>query len=101
MKKLISLALTCALLSSCSLFRIHKMDVQQGNLYDQAEVSRLRTGMSTSEVKAIIGEPVMVNVLADNRLDYVYTNQPGHEEMSVKRLTCLFQNNRLVKVEQN
>ena len=101
MKKLISLALFCALLSGCSYFKIHKMDITQGNVYTQAEVSRLRTGMSTSEVKEILGSPVMVNVLADNRLDYVYTSQPGHSDMTETRLTCLFQNGRLVKVQRD
>lgn len=101
MKKIISLTLCCAFLTGCSLFRTHKMDVVQGNVYTQAEVSRLRTGMSTGEVKSILGNPVMTNILADNRLDYVYTNQPGHHEMTEKRLTCNFQNNRLVKIEQS
>jgi outer membrane protein assembly factor BamE len=99
MKKIIPLTLFCVLLASCSF--VHKMDINQGNIYTQAEVSRLHSGMSTSEVKNILGTPVMVNVLSDNRLDYVYTNQPGHEEMTEKRLTCFFKNDRLVRIEQN
>lgn len=99
MKKIIPLVLFCAALSGCSF--VHKMDIKQGNIYTQEEVSRLRTGMSMAEVKSILGNPVMENILADNRLDYVYTNQPGHEDRYEKRLTCLFQNGRLVKIQQN
>ncbi len=99
MKKIIPLTLICCVLSACNF--VHKMDITQGNIYTPEEVSRLRTGMSTSEVKGILGNPVMVNVLSDNRFDYVYTDQPGHEKMYEKRLTCYFQNNRLVRIQQN
>jgi len=100
MKKILTLALFCILLTGCSQFRIHKMDIVQGNVYTQEEVNSLRIGMSTGEVKNILGNPVMVNVLANNRIDYVYTNQPGHQDMSVKHLACTFQSGRLVSVKQ-
>jgi outer membrane protein assembly factor BamE len=99
MKKIIPLAIICVTLSACSF--VHKMDITQGNIYNQEEVSRLRTGMSTSEVKGILGSPVMMNVLSDNRFDYVYTDQPGHQDRYEKRLTCYFQNGRLVRIQQN
>lgn len=99
MKNIIALTLFCAILSGCMF--VHKMDITQGNVYTQEEVSRLRSGMSTSEVKSILGNPVMVNVLSDNRLDYVYTNQPGHQDMYEKRLTLTFQNDRLANIQRD
>lgn len=101
MKKLLSLVLFCALMSGCSAFKIHKMDIVQGNVYTQEEVSRLRIGMSKGQVESILGNPVMVNVLNDNRMDYVYTNQPGHQDRYEKRLVCTFQHGRLVSIKHD
>jgi outer membrane protein assembly factor BamE len=100
MKKVIVLLLAGSFLSGCSYFRPHKMDVVQGNIYTNIATSRLRTGMSMGEVKSIMGNPVSVNIFNDNRIDYVYTIQPGHEDMMEKRITCAFQNGRLVQIER-
>lgn len=84
-------------LSGC-YFRIHKFDIQQGNVFTEEDVSHLHTGMSESQVKEVMGTPVMANILANDRIEYIYTNQPGHQVMTVKRLTLIFQNGRLREI---
>src|SRR5689334_9608956 len=98
MKKIISLVLMGCLLSGCSFFRIHKMDIEQGNVFTQEDVSRLHTGMSESEVKSIMGTPTLVNIFTPNRIDYLYVWRPGYGQPTEKRVTCLFQNGRLREV---
>jgi len=98
MKKIISLVLIGFILSGCSLFRIHKRDIAQGNIITQGEVSRLHIGMTPLQVKEIMGNPVLVNIFSNERLEYVYTFQPGYGNRVEKRLICLFQYGRLREI---
>lgn len=98
MKNILSLALLGCLLSSCSFFYPHKMDIEQGNIIVPQDVRSLSPGMSEHEVRDIMGNPVLVNILTPNRLEYVYTFQPGYENMREQRVTCLFKNHRLQEV---
>lgn len=98
MKKIISFVLIAFILSGCTVFRIHKMDIEQGNIILQEKVDKLQPGMSESEVKEIMGQPVLVNVFSPNRIEYVYTNQIAYHRMYTRRVTCIFKNNILKEV---
>lgn len=98
MKKLIPLTILALFLSSCSVFRPHKNDIDQGNVITQNEISRLHKGMSTSEVKKVMGNPVMVTIFEGDRLNYVYTMKRGYNPMQVKRVICVFSKGSLVDI---
>ena len=100
MKKLISLALISILFSGCSIFSVHKRDIVQGNIITQEEVSRLHTGMTTSQVKDVMGNPVLENIFTANRIEYVYTFKEGYKDTIEKRLTLIFKGGRLKEIEQ-
>ena len=100
MKKMISLLLIGFTLASCSLLRIHKLDVEQGNVFTQENVEKLRVGMTESEVKEVMGTPVLINIFTPNRIDYIYTLEPGHGRMSEKRLALIFQGGRLQEIRR-
>lgn len=87
----------CAL-SSCSLFKLHKMDIYQGNILEAQDIQQLKTGMSQAQVKDILGTPMLTNIFSPSRIDYVYTMQKGGKEMVEKKVTCIFSNGRLVEV---
>ncbi|RDI48049.1 outer membrane protein assembly factor BamE [Aquicella lusitana] len=100
MKKLISLVLISFFVTGC-FFRVHKIDVDQGNIITEENVRELHKGMSQSQVKEIMGNPVLVNIFTPERMDYVYTLQKGHEKMSEKRLTLVFRRGTLQEIIQN
>ena len=73
-----ALALAAAVLatSACGVPRIpgitpYKMDIQQGNLLTQEQVSRLKPGMSKEEVRLILGTPLLTDIFHADRWDYV------------------------------
>ena len=101
MKKLILLMMLTAILSSCALFRPHKQDVEQGNIITSSEVQRLHLGMSESAVRDVMGDPVALNLFADNRLNYIYTMQRGYSSTTNKRVVCVFSSGRLVDIQHN
>jgi len=90
MKKQLLLGLIALILSSCAVFTPHKMDVQQGNVFSDAEAKRLHKGMTMAQVKGIMGPPMTQHIFDRSRVSYVYTNQPGHKAMQLKRVTIIF-----------
>ncbi len=98
MKKALSLVLMINALTGCSLFQVHKLSVQQGNIITEQDTSRIHKGMSKTQVEDILGAPLLVNLFSPQRLEYVYTMQEGHGDMHGTRLSYLFVSGRLVEI---
>ena len=54
------------------------MDVQQGNLLDAEQVDQLEVGMTRSQVRFLLGTPMVVDSFDPDRWDYVYSLRRGH-----------------------
>ena len=84
----------CSLLlvGACSLPRVHKVTVQQGNVITQEMIDRLKPGMTPSQVAFVMGEPVLRHAFGEDRWDYIYTLQiPGYYNEQ-KRVSLYFEN---------
>jgi outer membrane protein assembly factor BamE len=81
----------------------YRMDVQQGNVVTQAMVSRLKPGMTKSQVRFIMGTPLLTDVFHKDRWDYVYRYVRGGVVASTlteeRRVTLFFENDLLKRVE--
>lgn len=55
-----------------NIFTVHKIDIEQGNLLNEAAIDEISSGMSRKQVAALLGEPVLKPVLNPDRWDYVY-----------------------------
>ncbi len=88
-------------LTGCSYLHVHKQDITQGNVVTPAMISQLHRGMSEEQVKLIMGEPMLANRFSPNRLDYVYTMQPGGKAMTVQKVSVRFDRGRLTSIEQS
>jgi len=78
---------------------VYKMPVQQGNLVTEAMVDALQPGMNKRQVRYLLGTPLLTDMFHQDRWDYTYTIQRGHEPMQVKRLTIWFQDDALVRID--
>lgn len=78
---------------------VYKMTVQQGNIVTEEMVDRLEPGMSKSQVRYLLGTPLVTDIFHADRWDYTYTVRRGHDDMEVKPLTVYFQDDTLVRVE--
>jgi len=89
---------TAALLNGCSYLKypdLHKVTVQQGNIVNQEMVDQLRPGMTRSQVRYILGTPLLIDTFDQNRWDYYYSiKRPGRQEMR-ERITVYFEGNTL------
>jgi len=77
---------------------VYKITVQQGNIVTEEMVDRLEPGMTKSQVKFLLGTPMLTDLFHTNRYDYTYTIRRGHDEMAMKRLVLLFEDDTLVQV---
>jgi outer membrane protein assembly factor BamE len=78
---------------------VYKVDVQQGNIVDQAMVDQLRPGMSKRQVLYIMGSPMLKDTFQENRWEYLYSNQPGGEARQQKRITLFFEGDQIVGLQ--
>jgi len=78
---------------------VYKMTVQQGNIITEEEVDQLEPGMTKSQVRYLLGTPLLTDVFHTERWDYVYTIRRGHQDMEVKPLSVYFAGDALVRVE--
>lgn len=57
--------------------KIYRIDIPQGNIVTDDMVSKLRLGMTYSQVRFILGTPLLIDTFHQTRWDYVYSYQPG------------------------
>jgi outer membrane protein assembly factor BamE len=91
-------------IASCSMILnnlpgVYTIDVQQGNIVDQAMIDQLRPGMSKRQVLYIMGSPMLKDVFHENRWEYLYSNQPGGEDRQQKKITLYFDNDTIVGLQ--
>lgn len=99
MRRLLILTLLGFMLSGCMF--VHKMDIEQGNVFTPEMVKQLHPGMTQKQVTDIMGSPMLMNTFNDNRVDYVYTYMPGGKKATESYVTLIFKNGRLKAVEGN
>ncbi len=101
MKKIIPILFIACALTSCSLVPVQKMDIEQGNFITQENVNKLHLGMTTKQVKEIMGTPELLNTFTANRVDYVYTNEPGNRTRVERSLVLTFYKKKLTNIYWN
>lgn len=99
MQKNLAILILTALLTSCAW--VHKNDIEQGNVFTPDMVDLLHSGMSFSDVKAVMGSPMLLNTFADDRVTYVYTLKPGGRQMTEQYVILNFSHGRLQSIEKN
>lgn len=77
----------------------YKAEIQQGNAISQEMLARLKPGMTPSQVRFVLGTPLLVDPFRDNRWDYVYRLQKGGKLLEQRRVTIVFEDGRLKAVE--
>jgi len=97
MRHILALIACVPLLAAC----VHKIDVQQGNYLDPIMVSKLKLDMTRSQVRFILGSPLLTDPFHPERWDYVYIDYKGGTLKQEKRLTLLFEGDKLKRAFSN
>ena len=92
-----ALALALAALPGC----IYRMDIQQGNLLDADQVDQVEVGMTRSQVRYLLGTPMVIDSFNHDRWDYVYSLQRGHKrKIDRHHLVIWFDGDKVARVEE-
>jgi outer membrane protein assembly factor BamE len=75
---------------------VYKIDIQQGNYVTQDVAAKLKNGMTKSEVRLLLGTPLLVDPFHSNRWDYYFSNVKGRKAEDSTRLTIFFENDKVV-----
>lgn len=76
----------------------YKLDVQQGNVITSKMLLQLRPGMTKSQVRFIMGTPLVQDSFHGNRWDYVYHLREGGKLIDQRRVILDFQSDLLKTV---
>jgi outer membrane protein assembly factor BamE len=86
-------------MSACSYLAPYKIDIQQGNIVAQESVEKLKAGMTRSDVKNLLGTPLVSDIYHADRWDYVYSLRKGWTVEDQRKLTLTFDKDVLSKIE--
>ncbi|AFP32292.1 outer membrane protein assembly factor BamE [Marinobacter sp. BSs20148] len=98
MQKLIALILTL-FLAGCAFPGVYKINVQQGNIVTNKELTALTEGMPRSQVHAVMGTPLMLNPVDTSREYYVYTFQRAGGDIEEQRIIVYYDDDRFSRYE--
>ena len=92
----ILLAAGALLASGC----VYKMNIQQGNYLVADSVSQLKEGMTRSQVRFLLGTPMVPDAFDDDRWDYYYFFSSQKFKNPLKRrLTVYFEDDKVLRYE--
>ena len=75
-----------ALASGC----VYRMDIQQGNYLEGKTVDQLQVGMTRSQVRYLLGTPMVPDLFDKDRWDYLYYFQRGRLKRPEQRHVVVY-----------
>jgi outer membrane protein assembly factor BamE len=92
------LASTLSLLGTACVYRIN---IQQGNFLDQAAVEQVKPGMTRSQVRYLLGTPMVADSFNKERWDYIYYLRKGRtRHVDSRRVTVYFDGEKVAKLDK-
>jgi outer membrane protein assembly factor BamE len=89
--------LTVTWLAGC----VYRMDVQQGNYLEGKAVDQLQVGMTRTQVRYLLGTPLVPDVFDKDRWDYLYYFRHGRRRpQEPRRLEVYFKDDKVTRFER-
>lgn len=93
----LTLLLGAALGSGC----VYRPNIQQGNLLEVKDVDQVQAGMTRSQVRYLLGTPMIADPFDPQRWDYIYTFRRGRERTADRaHFVVRFDGDRVSQVEK-
>jgi outer membrane protein assembly factor BamE len=91
--RLILLLMLISALGAC----VYRVDVQQGNLLEQNDIETVTPGMTRSQVRFVLGSPVVNDPFRNDRWDYIYYFRKGRSSTADRRWLIVYFEDDLVR----
>ncbi|MGH8277418.1 MAG: outer membrane protein assembly factor BamE, partial [Steroidobacteraceae bacterium] len=96
--ELTALVLLATPLAGC----VYRLNIQQGNYLVGKTVSQLQLGMTRSQVRYLLGTPMIPNLFDKDRWDYLYYFQGGRLHRPQQRhLVVLFKEDKVTSFKRD
>ena len=98
--RVLALVLLAAVATAGGTGCVYRMAVQQGNFLDADQVAQLQNGMTRSQVRFLLGTPMLPNAFDDDRWDYLsYLKLGRRGAAEQRRLTVYFTDDKVARFE--
>ena len=103
---LVVVALALATVSGCARLRNfslkpYRINIQQGNYLEQEDVDMVEPGMTRSQVRFLLGTPMVEDLFNSDRWDYVYYLKVGRSgDVYRRHFVVYFEGDQAVRIEK-
>jgi outer membrane protein assembly factor BamE len=81
---------------------VYRMTIQQGNFLEKRAIDQLQVGMTRSQVRYLLGTPMVPATFDNDRWDYVYYLKKGRIHRAEEReLTVFFENDKVARIDNH
>lgn len=78
---------------------VYRINVQQGNFLDPAALEQLAPGMTRSQVRFLLGTPMVSNAFDPDRWDYVFYLKKGRlKSPEQRKVTVFFEDDKVTRI---
>jgi outer membrane protein assembly factor BamE len=82
-----------------STFNPYRSELIQGNLVTKEQILVLRPGMTKTQVKDILGTPLIVSLFRSNRWDYAFSIRRAGQQVEQKKVSIFFDGDVMTRYE--
>ena len=80
---------------------VYRVNIQQGNFLEAKNVDQVVLGMTRSQVRFLLGTPMVADAFHPDRWDYMYYYKEGRSQHVERReLTILFADEKVLKIDR-
>src|SRR5271170_6724665 len=81
---------------------VYRMNIQQGNYLEGKTVNQLQAGMTRSQVRYLLGTPMVPDVFDRDRWDYLYyLDKPRVNAATRRHLVVFFKDDKVTRFERD
>jgi outer membrane protein assembly factor BamE len=81
---------------------VYRMDIQQGNFLEGKTVDQLQLGMTRTQVRYLLGTPMVPDLFDKDRWDYLYYFRHGRLRVIAQRhLVVYFKEDKVTRFERD
>jgi outer membrane protein assembly factor BamE len=80
---------------------VYRINIQQGNFLKQADVDQVQAGMTRSQVRYLLGTPMVADSFNKERWDYIYYLKKGRtHHVDSRRVTVYFDGDKVARLDK-
>jgi outer membrane protein assembly factor BamE len=80
---------------------VYRINIQQGNYLDQTAVNQIKEGMTRSQVRYLLGTPMVADSFNKERWDYIYYLKRGRtRHVDSRRVSVYFDGEKVARLDK-